>query len=189
MALARLPNSPSFISDYEIARGVSTVEEGQKANYVRLRREFKSDSPFATVQYSLSSDPESTIETLVFRGRDVKDVLAVSIEDKLSTSVSKPATVISSDTPASRLRVERAGKTSLGLARCSDIDQAQYEPIFRQASSTLAAYRHLLRLRAMLASDISWLGANASADSGAHGKTQDPARPLTPPAAARETPR
>ena len=77
--LARVPKSPTFISDYEIARGVSTVEEGQSAKYVRLLREFKSDSPLETIQYSLSSDPVSTIETLVFRGRDVKDLLALSI--------------------------------------------------------------------------------------------------------------
>ena len=190
MALARLPKSPNFISDYEISRGVATLEEGQSSKYVRLRREFKGDSPFATVQYSLSSDPVSTIETLVFRGRDVKDLLALSIEDKLSTSVSKPSAVVSSDTPASRLRVERAGKTTLGLARCSDVDQARYEPIFSQASATLAAYRHLLRLRAMLGTDISWLSSGASPDSSAaHGMSANPASPAKPSVPTGETPR
>src|SRR5207302_11311898 len=108
-----------------------TVEEGKTSKYVRLRRELKSDSPLATIQYSLSTDPEDTIETLVFRGRDVKDLLALSIEDRLSTSVSKPSTVIASDTPASRVRLERAGKTTIALARCESVDQSQYEPIFR----------------------------------------------------------
>src|SRR5205085_3307715 len=42
--LAHLPKSPSFVTDYEISRGVSTVQEGNTAKYVRLRREFKSDS-------------------------------------------------------------------------------------------------------------------------------------------------
>jgi hypothetical protein len=65
--------------------------------------------------------------------------------------------VIESDTPASRLRVERAGKTTLGLARCEDVDQAAYEPIFAQASTVLADYRRILKLRTMLASDIAWL--------------------------------
>ena len=189
-SLARLPKSPSFISDYEISRGVATLEEGQSAKYVRLRREFKSDTPLATVQYSLSSDPVSTIETLVFRGREVKDLLALSIEDKLSTSVSKPAAVVSSDTPASRLRVERAGKTTVGLARCADINQSEYESIFAQASATLATYRHVLRLQTTLASDISWLSGDARAHSfAAHSTTATPAGPAKSSPPARETPR
>ena len=156
-ALSRLPKAPGFSTDYEILRGVSTVEEGKNAKYVRLRRDAKADSPLATIQYSVSVDPANTIETLVFRGRDVKDLLALSIEDKLSTGVSKPSAVIQSDTPASRVRVERAGKTTVGLARCQDVDQAQYEPIFAQASTVLADYRRILKLRSMLASDLSWM--------------------------------
>ena len=183
-ALSRLPKAPAFMTDYEISRGVSTVEEGETARYVRLLREFKSDSPLLTIQYSLSSDAESTIETLVFKGRDVKDLLALSIEDKLSTSVSKPSTVIQSDTPASRLRVERAGKTTVALARCESVDQSQYASIFAQASAVLANYRRLLRLRAMLASDIAWLSSGSrrqntsqtgrSADSGKATATPTP---------------
>jgi hypothetical protein len=166
-ALARLPKAPAFVTDYEIARGISTVEEGKSAKYIRLRREFKSDSPLQTIQYSLSSDDENTIETLVFRGRDVKDLLALSIEDRLSTSVSKPSTVIQTDTPASRLRVERAGKTTLALARCEGADQSQYEPIFAQASAALADYRRLLKLRTMLAGDIAWLNSGSPSGSSA----------------------
>lgn len=165
-ALARLPKSPAFTIDYEASHGVSTIEEGKRTRYVRLRRDFKSDSPLETVQYSLSSDPENTIETLVFRGREVRDLLALSIEDKLSTSASKPSAVIQNDTPASRVRVERSGKTTLSLARCEGVDQSQYEPIFAQASAALAEYRRLLRLRTMLAGDISWL----SSGSGAGGQ-------------------
>jgi hypothetical protein len=177
-ALARLPKVPAFSADYEISRGVSTVDEGSSARYVRLRREFKSDSPLSTVQYSLSSDPENTIETLVFRGRDVKDLLALSIEDKLSTAVSKPSAVIQSDTPASRMRVERAGKTTVGLARCEGVDQSQYEPIFRQASEVLAEYRRLLKLRTTLASDISWLSSGFA--NSATPSTKGSAAPNSP---------
>lgn len=161
-ALARLPKSGVFGIDYEISRGVSTVEEGKSAKYIRFRRDFKNDSPLTTVQYSLSSDPENTIETLVFQGRELKDLLSLSIEDKLSTSVSKPSAVIQTDTPASRIRVERSGKTTLALARCEGMDQSQYEPIFAQASATLAEYRRLLRLRTMLAGDISWLSSGTA---------------------------
>ena len=163
VALTKLPKAPSFDADYEISRGVATVEEGKRSKYVRLRREAKGDSPLATVQYSLSVDPESTIETLVFRGRDVKDLLALSIEDRLSSSVSKPSTVLGADTPASRVRVERAGKSTVALARCQGIDQSKYDGIFSQASSILADYRHLLRLKTMLASDVAWLSAGSSA--------------------------
>jgi len=161
-ALARLPKEPRFAADYEASHGISTVEEGKSARYVRLRRDFKSDSPLETVQYSLSSDPENTIETLVFRGREVRDLLALSIEDKLSTSASQPSAVIQSNTPASRIRVERSGKTTLSLARCEGVNQSQYEPIFAQASATLAEYRRVLRLRTMLASDISWLSSGTA---------------------------
>lgn len=181
-ALARLPKAPAFITDYEISRGVSTLEEGTTAKYVRLRRELKSDSPLQTIQYSLSSDADNTIETLVFRGRDVKDLLALSIEDKLSTSVSKPSTVIQSDTPASRLRVERAGKTTVALARCEKVDQSRYESLFAQASATLAEYRRILKLRTMLASDIAWLGSG-SASSGRPTGPKKAAGSSTPSAA------
>ena len=44
-ALARLPKTPSFTTDFEASHGVSTVEEGKSAKYVRLRRDFKNDSP------------------------------------------------------------------------------------------------------------------------------------------------
>jgi hypothetical protein len=158
-ALGRPPKAPSFATDYEVSRGLSTVEPGKTAKYVRLRRDFKSDSPLATIQYSLSTDPQTTVETLVFRGRDVKDLLALSIEDTLSTSASKPAAVVANDTPASRVRLERLGKTTVALARCEKIDQSQYELIFTQASSVLANYRRILRLRTMLANEISWFGS------------------------------
>ena len=162
-ALVRLPKSPTFDADYEISRGVATVEEGTRSKYVRLRREVKGESGLATVQYSLSVDPENTIETLVFRGRDVKDLLALSIEDKLSSSVSKPATVLDADTPASRVRVERAGKSTVALARCEGVDQSKYDAIFSQASSILSDYRRVLHLKNMVASDLAWLGAGSSA--------------------------
>jgi hypothetical protein len=158
-ALSRLPKAVSFAPDFEVSRGISTIEGGESARYVRLRREFKGDSPLSTIQYSLSLDPSSTVETLVFHGKDIKDLLALSIEDKLSTTASKAATVIQSDTPASRVRLEREGRTTVGLARCEGVDQSAYEPIFAQASRVLANYRHLLKLRTMLASDIAWLSS------------------------------
>jgi hypothetical protein len=156
-ALERLPNSPSFAPDFEISRGESTLENALKSKYVRLRREFQPESPLLTVQYSLSADAKDTQETLVFKGRDVKDLLQLSIEDKLSTEASKPMQVIDSDTPATRVSVQRFGKSALTLARCQGVDQSKYDPIFAQASAVLANYRHALKLRSALASELAWI--------------------------------
>jgi hypothetical protein len=156
-ALERLPKSPAFTPDFEISRGESTLENAVTSKYVRLRREFQPESPLLTVQYSLSADPKETQETLVFKGRDVKDLLQLSIEDKLSTEASKPMQVIESDTPATRVSVQRFGKSALTLARCQGVDQSKYDPIFAQASAVLANYRHALKLRSALASELAWI--------------------------------
>jgi hypothetical protein len=163
-ALERLPNSPAFAPDFEISRGESTLENALKSKYVRLRREFLPESPLLTVQYSLSADPKETQETLVFKGRDAKDLLQLSIEDKLSTEASKPSQVIESDTPATRVSMQRFGKSALTLARCQGVDQSKYDAIFAQASGVLADYRHALKLRSALATDIAWL-SNAAKKS------------------------
>jgi hypothetical protein len=173
-ALSRLPKFPSFDVDYEIARGVSTLQNAGTARYIRLRRDFKPDSSLSTVQYSLSADSQNTAETIVFRGRNVKDLLLLSIEDKLSTAVSKPAAIVESDTPASRVSIERFGKTTVTLSRCQGVDQSAYEPIFKEASAQFAEYRRALKLRNTLASDLHWLRdesakATASREDGAGG--------------------
>lgn len=170
-ALERLPKSPVFAPDFEISRGESTLENAAKAKYVRLRREFQPDSQLLTVQYSLSADPKDTQETLVFKGRDVKYLLQLSIEDKLSTEASKPERVVQSDTPATRVSVQRFGKTTLTLARCQGADQSAYESIFAQASALLADYRHVLKLRTALASDLAWMTGppRSSRTQSAHG--------------------
>lgn len=159
-ALERLPKTPVFAPDFEISRGESTLENAVKSKYVRLRREFQPEAPLLTVQYALSADPKDTQETLVFKGRDVKDLLQLSIEDKLSTETSKPAQVIESDTPATRVSIQRFGKTTLTLARCQGADQSAYDPIFAKASSVLADYRRLLKLRSALATDIAWMAGS-----------------------------
>jgi hypothetical protein len=173
--LARLPKAPVFATDFEISRGIATGEEADRSRYVRLRREFKPDSPLVTVQYSLSADARKTVETLVFRGRDVKDLLEVSIEDQLSTSVSKPDAVVRADTPATRVRVERFGKTTVAAARCGNMDQSQLESIFSQASSLLADYRRQLRLRSVLSSDLAWLASGPAESAQSSAAKQSPA--------------
>ena len=164
-ALGKIPKQPLFSPDFEVSRGRASLEqqpgflqagEGAQfssdsaaAEYVRIRRELAVQAMFSTVQYSFSTDPKNMVETLVFRVRDPKDVMQVSIEDSAS-SVTSPATMLAAVTPASRIKLERFGRPSVVLARCSSSeagpapDQSAYEPLFRSASAVIADYRNLL---------------------------------------------
>src|SRR5229473_1772005 len=72
-ALSRISAKPGFIEDFEISRGVATVKDAGPSRYVRLRREFSTQSAWLTAQYSLSTDTSSTVEILVLRLRDPKE--------------------------------------------------------------------------------------------------------------------
>jgi hypothetical protein len=174
-ALARVPKQPLFGVDFEVDRGRSSLEVGPgflqpgsggqmssdpgSANWVRLRREFSVQALFSTVQYSFSIDPKNMVETLVFRVRDPKDLMQVSIEDSAS-AVTTPATMLTSATPASRIKLERFGKSSVVLARClaSEAgpapDQSAYEPLFQSASAILSNYRGLLGARTTVPDEL-----------------------------------
>lgn len=166
-ALAHVPKQPLFSQDFEVDRGRSTLEEQPSflpvanpvtapasstpdtAAWVRIRREFGVQALFSTVQYSFSQDPKNMVETLVFKVRDPKDLLQVSIEDDAS-SVTSPAAMLGTNTPVSRIRLERFGKSSIVLARCTGSaagpppDQSAYEPLFQTASAIDANYRRVL---------------------------------------------
>ncbi len=164
-ALDQIPKQPLFSPDFEVDRGRSTLEQrpdflrtGASAQFssdsgtaawVRIRREFSVQALFATVQYSFSQDPTNMVETLAFHVRDPKDLLQVSIEDSAS-AVTTAAAMLGTNTPASRIHLERFGKSSIVLARCSASedkpapDQSAYEPLFRSASAIVANYRALL---------------------------------------------
>ncbi len=132
-ALDRIPKSPLFGSDFEVSRGRSTLSdmpnllqpgttthfENEKsvASYVRIRREFSVQALFSSVQYSFSNDGQNMVETLVLHVRDPKDLIQVSIEDSASSVTSSEA-MLGSNSPASRVRLERFGKSSIALARC-----------------------------------------------------------------------
>jgi hypothetical protein len=111
------------------------------------------------VQYSFSVDPKNMVETLVFRVRDPKDLMQVSIEDSAS-AVATPATMLTSSTPASRIKLERFGKSSVVLARCAGSeagpvpDQTAYEPLFQSASAILSNYRGLLGARSTVPDEL-----------------------------------
>jgi hypothetical protein len=175
-ALAKVPKQPLFGPDFEVARGRSSLDEqpgflqaganaqmsagSDSAAWVRMRREFSVQALFSTVQYSFSTDPKNMVETLVFRVRDPKDLLEVSIEDS-ATAVTTPATMLSTNTPASRIKLERFGKSSVVLARCYATeagpgpDQSVYEPLFRSASGIVANYRSLLGTRRTVPDELT----------------------------------
>src|SRR6202790_1615422 len=93
-ALARIPGKPAFSKDYEVSRGHSTLDQSIPiagvqplppcavcaADWVRVRREFPDAALFSNVQYSFSVDAKNMVEPLVFRVRDPKDLMQISIE-------------------------------------------------------------------------------------------------------------
>ena len=181
-ALARIPERASFSPDFEIDRGRSLLDQtpsflqsGQNppaaesgtADWVRIRHEFPGQNFFANVQYSFSQDASSMIETLVFRVRDPKELLDVTIEDSAS-AVTTPATMLATNTPVSRVKLERFGKSSIVLARCSGTenspppDQTAYEPLFHSASTAMNNYRGLLGASQIVPEEL----ARVSAASG-----------------------
>ena len=182
-ALARVPKQPLFSDDFEVARGRSSLGEapgflqaGQSAQmsdepsvatWVRLRREFSMQALFSTVQYSFSNDGKNMIETLVLHVRDPKDLVQLSIEDSAS-AVTSAASMLGAASPASRIKLERFGKSSVVLARCTGAeggptpDQSAYESLFAGASSILTNYRILLNARKMVPEELARVGAVAA---------------------------
>ena len=179
-ALARIPKQPLFSPDFEVDRGRSTLEErpdflkaGESAQFssdsgtaqwVRIRREFSGQALFSTVQYSFSHDPKNMVETLVLRVRDPKDLMQVAIEDNAS-SVTTPAAMLSTSTPASRIKLERFGKSSVVLARCPGTegspspDQSAYQPLFQSATAIVTNYRNLLAARNTVPAELARVSA------------------------------
>jgi hypothetical protein len=186
-ALGRIPKQPLFGSDFEVSRGRSTLTdmpamlaagtpghvagEPSVANYVRIRKEFSVQALFSLVQYSFSNDGQTIVETLVLHVRDPKDLIQVSLEDSASAVASSQA-MLSANTPVNRIRLERFGKSSVALARCSASengpapDQSAYEPLFRSASEVMANYRSLLGVISTVPEELAKLsGGKANTPS------------------------
>ena len=193
-ALARIPKQPLFTDDFEVSRGRTTltdkpgfVEAGPSARFsaeptsalwVRSRREFAVQAMFSTVQYSFSVDPQLMVETLVLRVRDPKDLLQIAIEDNAS-AVTTPTSMLATDTPPSRIKLERFGKSSVVLARCQGEpssgqpapDQTAYEPLFRSGAAVMSAYRGLLSIRHTVPEELARMQGRTA------GKSKAPAKP------------
>jgi len=194
-ALARVPKQPLFSSDFEVTRGRSTLTDmpamlaaGQPghvagepsvASYVRIRHEFSVQALFSSVQYSFSDDRESMIETLVFHVRDPKDLIELSLEDSAS-SVTSPEAMLTASNPASRVRLERFGKSSVALVRCQATengpapDQTAYEPLFRSASEVLTNYRNLLGVKKTVPEELAKIAGTSKAKETSKPKAEKP---------------
>lgn len=179
-ALARIPKQPLFSADFEVSYGRSTLSEPPNflqpakntqmsddpsvASYVRIRREFAVQALFSRVQYSFSNDGLNMIETLVLHVRDPKDLIQVSMEDSAS-AIGSVETMVAANTPVSRVRLERFGKSSIALARCAASengpapDQSAYEPLFHSASEVLANYRTLLGVKRTVPAELGQIPA------------------------------
>jgi hypothetical protein len=195
-ALARAPKQPLFSADFEVSRGRSTLsdmasflkpgesvaesDQSSVASYVRIRHEFSVQALFSSVQYSFSDDGHTMVETLVLHVRDPKDLMSLSLEDSAS-AVSSVEAMLTSNTPVSRVRLERFGKSSVALARCSAPengpapDQSAYEPLFRSASEVLANYRTLLGVPKIVPAELAKIAPAAKAQTAPASKSKPPA--------------
>lgn len=192
-ALARIPNHPQFSADFEVDRGRSVLDpsanllaaannatlpaDATSADFVRIRHDLTGPA-YSNVQYSFSRDTHQMVETLIFHVRDPKELLQVSIEDSAS-SVTTATAMLTAATPASRIKLERFGKSSVVLARCSGTsegpapDQSAYEPQFSAASSILAGYRGWLRARKLVPEELARI--NGTEELPVHHKSPSPA--------------
>lgn len=188
-ALAHVPAKPAFSPDFEVDRGRSVLDpsenplmaagasapmtaETASADFVRIRHDFAAPSFFSTVQYSFSRDGQQMVETLVFRVREPKDLMQVSIEDSAS-AVTSAAVMLGAGTPASRIRLERFGKSSIVLARCMGEgdnpapDQSAYAPLFTSASAVLANYRGVLGTKTLIPAELARVTGGGTAKPAA----------------------
>jgi len=197
-ALARVPKQPLFGDDFEVTRGRSTLTdmpnflqpgkgthiagEPSVASYVRIRREFSVQALFSSVQYSFSNDGQNMVETLVLHVRDPKDLIEVSLEDSASSVTSSEA-MLGANNPASRVRLERFGKSSVALARCLAAeggpapDQSAYEPLFRSASDVLANYRRLMGVSIIVPEELAKISGESKPKAAPRPKILRPTEP------------
>jgi hypothetical protein len=178
-ALAQVKQRPSFTSDFEISRGLTTLSEAEAraagaptgsgaipSTWVRIRREFPETAILTDVQYSLSVEGSSTSEVLALHLRDSREVLQILISDSVTGS---PAEVVKVNTPPERIRIERFGKPSIVLARCGAADQSAYEPLFQTAGDIFEKYRAAMAVKTVVASELARLpGRKESKTAGAN---------------------
>jgi hypothetical protein len=194
-ALAKVPKQPLFGTDFEVDRGQTSLDEPagflqpapntqiapdrDTSAWVRIRHEFSIQALFSTVQYSFSQDARNMVETLVFRVREPKDLLQVSIEDSAS-SVASAEAMLSASTPVTRVKLERFGKSSIVLSRCNAsegnpaVDQSAYQPLFQSAASLVSNYRHLLAAAQVVPDELAKITATGARQKAAAKSAKAP---------------
>jgi hypothetical protein len=170
LTLGNLPTKPQFSQDFEISRGRSSMEDAPVSNWVRLRRDFPASAAYTSSQYALTTDEKGTTETLVFHSRDTRDVVQVMLEDSIS-GASSPASIVATDTPVDRIRLERFGKASVVLAKCPAADQSAYQPLFDQASKAMSKYRAILGVKKTIPRELAALGVGATRPASEQNKS------------------
>jgi hypothetical protein len=188
-ALDRIPRKAAFAQDFEVTRGRSSMQDAEPARYIRLRRDLAGDPIFSNVLYSLSTDATNTVETLVVKVKEPKDLFSIALEDQVSASAASPASVLDVNTPVSRIKLERFGKANLVLARCPQGDQAEYEPLFAKATALLSGYRKSLGLHSMFRMDIAWLSAAQAKPKPAPKVADEPKSAAKPKSTTPPTPK
>ena len=195
-ALAKVPKQPLFGTDFEVDRGQTSLDEPagflqpaantqvapdrDTAAWVRIRHEFSVQALFSTAQYSFSKDARNMVETLMFRVREPKDLLQLTIEDSAS-SVTGPEAMLSTNTPVARIKLERFGKSSIVLARCAASegspapDQSAYEPLFQSASSVISNYRRLLAAQQVVPEELAKVTITGERHKAAKAASKSPA--------------
>ena len=196
-ALAKVPKQPLFGTDFEVDRGQTSLDEPagflqpapntqvtpdrDTAAWVRIRHEFSVQALFSTAQYSFSKDARNMVETLMFRVREPKDLLQLTIEDSAS-SVTGPEAMLASDTPVARVKLERFGKSSIVLARCLASegspapDQSAYDPLFQSASSVISNYRRLLAAEQVVPEELAKVTVTGERHKTARTGSKPPAK-------------
>jgi hypothetical protein len=91
--------------------------------------------------------------------------------------------MLSTNTPVSRVKLERFGKSSVVLAMCPAAeghaapDQSAYAPLFQNASDIVANYRGLLRAAHIVPDELTRIDLFS------------PSKPLPKPAARKSAPK
>jgi hypothetical protein len=183
-ALSIVKEKPVFSADFEISRGLTTLNEGEAraagayatsgtipSVWVRIRKEFPEKAVLSNAQYSLSVEGSSVSEVLALhlredRAGDSKEVLQILISD---SAIGSPAQVAKVDTPPDRIRIERFGKASIVLARCGGMDQSAYEPLFLAAGEIFQKYRVAMAVKSVIPVELArWPGRKESKATSAN---------------------
>jgi hypothetical protein len=194
-ALAKVPKQPLFGTDFEVDRGQTSLDQPvgflqpaantqispdrDTAAWVRIRHEFSVQALFSTVQYSFSQDARNMVETVMFRVREPKDLLQLTIEDSAS-SVTLPEAMLATSTPVSRVKLERFGKSSIVLSRCTATegnpapDQSALEPLFQSASGLVSNYRRLLAAQQIVPDELAKVTATGARHKAAAKAAKKP---------------